>query len=403
MTYQETLNYLFKKLPIYQRIGPTAYKKDIGNITKLCLHLNSPHKKFKSIHIAGTNGKGSVAHMIASVFQESGYKTGLYTSPHLKDFRERIKINGKLIKKKYVIEFVKQNQHLFENTDFSFFEMTVGMAFYHFAKEKVDVSIIETGLGGRLDSTNIISPELSIITNISYDHENLLGDTIEKIANEKAGIIKPNTPVVIGKTSDESKQIFIKNANKINAPIYFSKYEMSNNYSTDLKGFYQKDNLDTSITAIKILIDNGWKIKETKSGFKKVISNTGLLGRWQVLQENPRIICDVAHNKTGVKEIIKQLNSIKFNRLHIVFGIIKEKNINPILKLLPKDAAYYFCQSKTPRAMDIKKLHKKAKEFCLIGKTFNTVKDAFGNAKKNAKKKDLILVTGSTFIVAEVI
>ncbi|MEE2954165.1 MAG: folylpolyglutamate synthase/dihydrofolate synthase family protein [Bacteroidota bacterium] len=403
MTYKQALDYLFNQLPIYQRKGPVAYKKDIGNIKKLCDYINNPHNQFKSIHIAGTNGKGSVAHIIASVLQESGYKTGLYTSPHLKDFRERIKINGKLIGKSSVVNFIRRNKLFFKNIDLSFFEMTVAMAFDYFAEEKVDVAIIETGLGGRLDSTNILCPEISIITNISYDHEYLLGNTIEKITNEKAGIIKSNTPVIIGETNDKSKQIFINKANNVNAPIYFSESEISNNYSTDLEGFYQKENLATSVTAIKTLIYLGWKIKKIKSGLKNVVSNTGLLGRWQILQKKPKIICDVAHNESGIKEIIRQLNSLKFNQLHIIFGTVNDKKIDTILNLLPKNALYYFCKANIPRSMDPKELKVKAQKFKLKGRVFLTVHEALSNAKKDAKKEDLIFVGGSTFVVAEVI
>ena len=403
MTYQKALDLLFNKLPIYQRTGPVAYKKDIGNIKQLCEHIKNPHNDFKSIHIAGTNGKGSVAHMIASVFQESGYKTGLYTSPHLKDFRERIKINGELIDKSSVTNFINNNHSFFSKMDVSFFEITVAMAFSYFSQEKVDIAIIETGLGGRLDSTNIISPEISIITNISYDHEHLLGNTIQKISKEKAGIIKYKTPVIIGKTNSDSKNIFIKTAKKNKAPIYFSKSESNNNYSIDLEGLYQKENLATSITAIDILIKLGWQINNIKSGFKKVVSNTGLLGRWQVLQKNPNIICDVAHNQNGIKKIITQLKLIKYNKLHIVFGTVNDKKIDRILQLLPKDAIYYFCKANIPRSMDSKILKEKALDFKLKGNYFLTVKEALNQAKNNAQKKDLIFIGGSTFVVAEII
>ena len=308
MTYQKTLDYLFAKLPMYQREGAIAYKEDIGNIIEAAKHLNNPHKKFKSIHIAGTNGKGSVAHMLASILQESGYKTALYTSPHLINFRERIKINGEMIAEQEVIDFVSENKHLFEKLEMSFFEMTVALAFDYFAKEIVDIAGIETGLGGRLDSTNIINPELCIITNIGLDHTNLLGNSIEEIAMEKAGIIKKETAIIIGKEQTETKSVFKKVSATKNAPLYFA--DKITVFNTDLKGNYQEENICTTVSAIKQLQGLGWNIsdKNIKKGLGKVVKNTGILGRWQILSESPKIICDVGHNKDGIKEIVKQLN-----------------------------------------------------------------------------------------------
>ena len=331
MTYQKTLDYLFAKLPMYQREGAIAYKEDIGNIIEAAKHLNNPHKKFKSIHIAGTNGKGSVAHMLASILQESGYKTALYTSPHLKDFRERIKINGEMIAEQEVIDFVSENKHLFEKLEMSFFEMTVALAFDYFAKEKVDIAIIECGLGGRLDSTNIINPQLSIITNIGLDHTNLLGDTLEQIAAEKAGIIKENTTIIIGREQKESKQIFIDKAASEKAKIHFTESE--NNYSSDLKGIYQKENIATATMAVKQLSELGWNIgeKNIKNGLQKVVENTQLLGRWQTLNDKPKVICDVGHNEDGIKQIVKQIKKIPYQNLHFVFGMVKDKNLSNIL------------------------------------------------------------------------
>jgi len=401
MTYQKTLDYLFAKLPMYQREGAIAYKEDIGNIITASRHLNNPHKKFKSIHIAGTNGKGSVAHMLASILQEVGYKTGLYTSPHLKDFRERIKINGQMIAEQKVIDFVLENKQLFEKLEMSFFEMTVALAFNYFAKEKVDVAVIETGLGGRLDSTNIINPELSIITNIGFDHTNLLGDTLEKITKEKAGIIKRNTPIIIGRKQEKTKQIFINIASDKKAKIYFTKTE--NNYSSDLKGIYQKENIATAIMTVKQLSKLGWNIgeKNIKNGLQKVMENTQLLGRWQILNDKPKVICDVGHNEDGIKQIVKQIKKIPYQNLHFVFGMIKDKNLSNILKLLPKKAKYYFCEAQIPRALEVSLLEREAIKFGLNGNSFSSVAKALAQAKKNANEDDLIFIGGSAFIVAE--
>ena len=401
MIYKDTLDYLFSQLPMYQRSGAAAYKEDIENIIKACDILKDPHKKFKSIHIAGTNGKGSTAHMLASILQEAGLKTGLYTSPHLKDFRERIKINGKMISQNQVIEFVKKNKTEFEKINMSFFEYTVAMAFDYFAESQVDIAIIETGLGGRLDSTNIISPELSVITNIGYDHTNLLGSKLEQIAKEKAGIIKKNTPVVIGRKQEKIiNDIFKITAYNKKSKIFFS--EINNNISCDLKGEYQNENINTTIKAIEVL---NWNIdkKNIYKGLKNVVKNTGLNGRWQIISKNPHIICDTGHNQDGIKNITKQLKKINFNKLHFIFGTVKDKNIIEIIKLLPKEALYYFCAANIDRAFNASKLQEISLELNLQGNAYNSVKDAYNNAISNYKKDDLIFIGGSTFVVAEIL
>ena len=400
MKYQEGLNYLFGKLPMYRSNGVAAYKKDIGNIVTACKTLENPHNKFKSIHIAGTNGKGSTAHMLASIFQEAGYKTGLYTSPHLKDFRERIKINGKSISKQKTLDFILENKIEFEKINMSFFEYTVAMAFNYFANEKVDIAIIETGLGGRLDSTNIINPEISIITNIGYDHTNLLGDTIEKIAKEKAGIIKENTPVIIGRKQEETKNIFKSIAKEKNSSIHFCK--KISQHTTDLKGQYQSENLNIAIHSIKVLnlkIDK----KTISRGLNNVVKNTGLKGRWETLSATPLTICDTGHNEDGIRENIKQLSKLKFNKLHFIFGTVNDKDLRKILKTLPLDAIYYFCSADIERALDTKKLQEEAKKLKLVGDQYNSVNEAYERAKSNAKRNDIIFIGGSTFVVAEVL
>ena len=403
MNYQETLDYLFSKLPMYQRQGVAAYKVDIGNIVAASKYLGNPHTQFKSIHIAGTNGKGSTAHMLTSVLQEAGYKVGLYTSPHLKDFRERIKVNGKMITEQEVVGFVKESKTIFEEMELSFFEFTVAMAFDYFAKEKVDIAIIETGLGGRLDSTNIIKPELSIITNIGIDHTNLLGNTIEKIAAEKAGIIKENTPIIIGRKQKETNTIFQNIAKEKNAHLIYTNPQQ--NYVTDLKGEYQKENINTTIAVIEQLLEQGWVINRSniEQGLLKTITNTQLLGRWQTLSKSPDIICDTGHNEDGIKQISKQLKNTKFEQLHFVFGTVNDKNLDSILSHLPKNACYYFCQADIVRAMNAQELKNKAKAFNLNGDAFTSVKQALNNAKECANKDDLIFIGGSTFVVAEVL
>ena len=402
MDYKKTVDYLFQRLPFYQREGSIAYKKDIGNIIYATKHLNNPHKKFKSIHIAGTNGKGSTAHMLKSILMESGLKIGLYSSPHIKDLRERIKINGEMISKKDVISFVKENKKKFEKIDLSFFEFMVALSFDYFAKKKVDIAIIETGLGGRLDSTNIITPILSIITNISIDHTNLLGNTIEKIALEKAGIIKKNIPVVIGK-KDKTKAIFNRIAKEKKSIITYSNKK---EYESDLKGKYQAENINTAATAISVLqkiVDFKINSKHISSGLLNTVKNTGILGRWQTLKKRPLIICDIGHNVDGIKNVVEQIKSIKYRKLHFVFGTVNDKEIIKILVQLPKDAEYYFCEANIPRAMNCKKLKKLASKYNLTGKEYQNVKEALKCAEMNSDGDDLIFIGGSTFVVSEIL
>ena len=402
MNYRQTLEYLFRRLPIYQRVGKIAYKNDINNIIAASEKINNPHLKFKSIHVAGTNGKGSVCHMLASILQESRYKVGLYTSPHLKDFRERIKINGKMIPKKEVTKFVSENKTNFNNIDLSFFEFTVALAFNYFSMLEVDIAIVETGLGGRLDSTNIIQPELSIITNIGLDHTNLLGDTINKIAKEKGGIIKENTPVIIGRKQKEITKIFQKISDKKNAHI---SYTNASKYISDLKGDYQKENINTVISATIELKKQGWNITDSniKKGLLNTKKNTGILGRWQILDVKPLIICDTVHNEDGIKKVFRQIKQIPHKKLHIVFGLADDKKLNNILNIMPREAIYYFCKPNVIRGVDVSILHRTAHKRGMIGEAYASVKKAFSAAKKKAGEKDLVFIGGSTFVVAEVI
>ena len=403
MNYPETIDYLFQKLPIYQRTGEIAYKADIGNIVKASEILGNPHLNFKSVHIAGTNGKGSTAHMIASVLQEAGYKVGLYTSPHLKDFRERIRINGKMISKESVVDFVHQYKTDFEKIDMSFFEFTVAMAFHYFSEKKVDIAIIETGLGGRLDSTNIIKPLVSVITNIGFDHTSLLGNTIEEISTEKAGIIKEDTPLIIGRKQKECEDIFITRSKEKNSGITFCSG--GKKHQTDLKGNYQLENIRTTLFTMKEIQKQGFRISEEniKSGLMNVVKNTSLLGRWQILEKEPLIICDSAHNEGGIIEIVQQLSEVDYKELHFVLGTVNDKNIDNILGLLPKKARYYFCQANIPRSLDKETLQSKSEKYGLSGEVYNSVSQALQTAKKNAEKEDCIFVGGSTFVVAEII
>ncbi len=405
MNYPETLDYLFGQLPMYQRIGNAAYKANLDNTYRLSEILIHPEKQFKSVHIAGTNGKGSTSHMLAAVLQEAGYKVGLYTSPHLKDFRERIKINGEMISESEVIDFVNEFKTEFEKIQLSFFEWTVGLAFHYFAKEKVDIAIIETGLGGRLDSTNIVTPEVAVITNISMDHTQFLGDTLAKIAAEKAGIIKSTIPVIIGETQPEIKPVFIEKAKQLNAPIQFADVLSSQVYESDLKGAYQQKNKKTVIATINILQQLGWKIAENhiKQGLLNVVNNTGLMGRWQILNTQPLTVCDTGHNEAGIKLILAQLAEQQFKKLHFVLGVVNDKDISNILQLLPKNATYYFCQAKIPRALEVSVLAEKATAVGLSGKIFPTVEGAYQAAQKNAAANDMIFIGGSTFVVAEVV
>ena len=405
MNYNDTLNWMFSQLPMYQRQGKTAFKKDLTNSLALSKHLNFPEKKFKTIHVAGTNGKGSTSHMLASVLQEAGYKVGLYTSPHLKDFRERIKINGVEIKKNEVVDFIGNNQHFLLNNQLSFFEMTVGMAFNHFAKHHVDIAIIEVGLGGRLDSTNIITPVVSVITNIGYDHTQFLGETLPEIAFEKAGIIKSNTPVVVGEFQKEVFPVFEKIASEKCAPLYLASKLNVSNIQTDLKGTYQQNNLKTVVKTIKVLTNLGYKISKLnlKIGLLNVVNNTSLLGRWQILNEQPKVICDTGHNKEGLTYVLKQLQQENFNNLHIVFGVVNDKELKEILPMFPQKAIYYFCKPNIPRGLDAEELKNICKQFNLIGNVYNSVQDAYDFALKMANTNDLIFVGGSTFVVAEVV
>jgi dihydrofolate synthase / folylpolyglutamate synthase len=411
---------------MFSHSGVKAYKADLKNTLALCNYLGNPQNKIKTIHVAGTNGKGSVSHILAAVLQENNYKTGLYTSPHLKDFRERIKINGNMIAESFVIDFVEKTKGISEEIKPSFFELTFVMSLDYFAEEKVDVAVIETGLGGRLDSTNVITPLLSIITNISFDHTDILGDTLGKIAYEKAGIIKPDIPVVIGETVEETKIVFEKKAKETNSKIIFakkifeilsSKYDVKyldleilnkktkekNNYTLDLNGIYQEKNILTVLTAIEILKNKfSFKEEKIKSALSKVKKLTGLFGRWDVIHENPTVALDVAHNEDGIKQLIKQINKSKFENLHIVFGMVKDKDLQKVLAQFPKDASFYFTKAHNPRALPEEELKEKAKQFQLTGDTFPDVNKALKSALDNASNNDLIVVCGSVFVIAEV-
>jgi dihydrofolate synthase/folylpolyglutamate synthase len=402
MTYQETLNWMFSQLPMYQRQGKTAFKKDLTNILAFSKELDFPEKKFKTIHVGGTNGKGSTSHMIASILQEAGYKVGLYTSPHLKNFTERIRINGIEVEQQFVTDFMSQNKVFLEKQGLSFFEMTVEMAFQYFAQEKVDIAIVEVGLGGRLDSTNIISPEISVITNIGLDHTQFLGETLPEIAFEKAGIIKKNIPVVIGEKQREVEKVFTDIANANNSEMIFAS-DTSEENQTDLLGEYQKCNAKTAVKAIQNL--KGFHISENqiKIGLLKVAASTGLKGRWQVLQEAPKTICDTAHNAEGLNLVMKQLQNEDYDQLHIVLGVVSDKNLDDVLPLFPKNATYYFRQPNIPRELNVGQLKEKAFGFSLIGEEFSSVNQAYKSAKNNASRSDLIYVGGSTFVVAEVL
>ena len=429
--YEEAIQYLYDHLPYYQRLGPAAYRDNLDNTLALDVMFGHPHHHFKSVHVAGTNGKGSVSHMLASVLMESGYKTGLYTSPHLKDFRERIRVDGKMVDKDFIVEFVNRFLQLNKKMKIapSFFELTVLMAFDYFAKKQVDIAVIEVGLGGRLDSTNIIYPELSVITNISYDHMALLGDTLGRIALEKAGIIKTGVPVVIGETHPQTSMIFNGIAKEHGSELVFADLEFNpghglqsiddrqvfnirkgresvfENMRLDLLGKYQSKNICTALAAIERLRIKGWVIPEKalRSGMEKVVENTGLEGRWQVIGANPRIICDTGHNVAGIREVVAQIKHIPFKTLHFVIGMVNDKDITGVLALLPRDAVYYFTKASIPRALDETKLMKMASHFKLHGNTYTSVKEAITMAKQNSVPDDLIFIGGSTFVVAEVI
>lgn len=404
MTYQETVDWMFTQLPMYQKQGKTAFKKDLTNTVLLANHLNNPQQKFKSIHVAGTNGKGSSSHMLASVLQEAGYKVGLYTSPHLKDFRERIKINGVEVSKQFVIGFIRRNKAFFEANPLSFFEMTVGMAFDYFAKQNVDIAVIEVGLGGRLDSTNIITPEVSLITNISFDHIQFLGNTLPLIASEKAGIIKPNIPVVISETQDETQPVFKEIAKQNNSKLFFADQIINETYPTDLLGNYQKKNVKGVLKVLEILQQKNYKISKTniKNGLLNTVKNTCLKGRWQILQTNPKIICDTAHNKEGLSITMSQLQKEQFSNLHIVFGVVNDKDLSQIWNILPKNAIYYFCKPDVPRGLDQNILKAQFLDNGFVGESYLSVNEAIEKAKVNAKSTDVIYIGGSTFVVAEI-
>lgn len=406
MNYSETINWLFQQLPMYQTQGASAYKKDLTNTVLLAHHLGNPELELTCIHVAGTNGKGSTSHLLASVFQEAGYKVGLYTSPHLKDFRERIKINGKEIAEDFIVDFVDKNKSFFEAHQLSFFEMTVGLAFDYFRKEKTDINIIEVGMGGRLDSTNIITPEVSVITNIGLDHTQFLGDTLEKIAFEKAGIIKQNVPVVIGEYTSETKKVFQEKANSTNSILYFASDLIDETYASPLLGDYQIHNKKTVSQTLRVIQEhNRFKIKEVaiQKGFQNVIENTGLQGRWQQIHENPKAICDTAHNSHGLKIVLNQIQKERFDQLHIVLGVVNDKNLDEILPLFPKKAMYYFCKPEIPRGLDAEILEETARRFELLGEVYNSVSNAYRAALKKAKANDFIYVGGSTFVVAEIL
>lgn len=398
--YENTLQWMFSQLPMYQQKGKQAYRPDLSRMEAFCSHLNSPEKKIKTIHIAGTNGKGSTAHMIASVLQEAGYRVGLYTSPHLRDFRERIKINGAFIEKQYIVKFIQNNLNYFDLTSLSFFEMTVGLAFSYFFDKKVDYAVIEVGMGGRLDGTNLILPELSIITNIGFDHTQFLGNTLPEIANEKAGIIKPKTPLIIGETHEKTKEVFIEKAKMLNSQIIFADQQKFVGFSSDLKGSYQKKNIQTaSIALLRLKIDP----KIINSGLMKVIPNTGIQGRWQILANNPLTIADVAHNQEGLDYVIPQIKSQSYNKLHLVLGFVKDKVAEKLIKLFPENAIFYFAAPNIPRALPIADLEKVSNNLNLNFKTFPTVAQAMSKAQLMAGSDDLIYVGGSTFVVAEIL
>ena len=406
MNYKETLDWMFNKLPMYQTQGATAYRKDITNTVLLAKHLGNPENYLKCIHVAGTNGKGSTSHLLASVLQEAGYEVGLYTSPHLKDYRERITINGIPISEDYVCDFINKNKAFFEANELSFFEMTVGLAFEYFVEQKTDINIIEVGMGGRLDSTNIITPLVSVITNIGLDHTQFLGNTLELIAFEKAGIIKPNIPVVIGEYISETKPVFLAKSDETHSEIYFASDLIAATYPSALLGDYQIQNKKTVLQTLKVLQDKKLlSVSETdiKNGFLNVIKNTGLKGRWQQLGENPTVICDTAHNAHGLKIVINQLKKEKYDQLHIVLGLVNDKNLTEILPLFPKNAIYYFCKPDISRGLDQLILKEKAAEFNLVGQTYISVSNAYQAAKENAKENDFIYVGGSTFVVAEIL
>ncbi len=402
--YETTVDWMFSKLPMYQRIGRKAFKKDLTNIIDFLDVLKNPERRYPAVHVAGTNGKGSVASMLASVLIEAGYKVGLYTSPHLKDFRERIKVNGNPVRKRFVTGFINRHKAFLEAKQLSFFEMTVAMAFDYFAKNKVDIAVIETGLGGRLDSTNVIMPLLSIITNVQMDHTDLLGDTLEKIAYEKAGIIKPAVPVVIGEVEPQVMRVFEETAREQGAEILLPSEDFGR-YETDLKGPYQKNNLPLVLEAVNHLRASGFSISESvlRSGLMKVKENTGFRGRWEMISDNPYILFDTAHNFDAIKLVLNELKNLDVHKKHFVLSFVKDKNVKEILGLFPQDAQYYISQSSVPRAMPKEELSALMQDAGLPYQVFDDLCSAFETAKENAGKNDLIFVGGSTFTVAELI
>ncbi len=421
MNYADTLTYLYANLPMFQRVGAAAYNRDLTNTLALCEELGNPQKQIKCIHIAGTNGKGSSSHMLAAILQSAGYKTGLYTSPHLKEFTERIRINGIEITQEFIVDFVERIKPAIERIHPSFFEITVAMAFDYFNYEQIEIAVIETGLGGRLDSTNIIEPIVSLITNISWDHKDLLGDTLPKIATEKAGIIKLNVPIIISERQAEVSDVFISTAKDRNSRLLFAAdsygvkklqdgvYEVRNNNSTnryelDLLGVYQAKNIRGVLAVVDELRRQGYNItnEQLAYGLRNITGLTGLKGRWQRLDNNPLTICDTGHNEAGIKEILTQIADIKFAKLHWVLGMVKDKDVSSILQLLPKDATYYFCQASIPRAMPAHELHARAQSVGLNGVVVQDVNAAIAQARANSSKDDLIMIGGSTFVVAEI-
>ena len=408
MNYKDTLDYLYNSAPLFQQIGAGAYKEGLENTWALDEHFGHPHRSFRSIHIAGTNGKGSCSHTLAAILQEAGYKVGLYTSPHLIDFRERIRVNGQPVPEAYVIRFVEEERAFFEPLHPSFFELTTAMAFRYFAEEKVDVAVVEVGLGGRLDCTNIIRPDLCIITNISLDHVQFLGDTLEKIAGEKAGIIKPGIPVVIGETTPETRPVFLKKAEEVGAPIHFAEEEVKEvhpDWEYELKGLYQEKNRRTLWAALPLLQEGGYQISESdiQAGFAHVVELTGLMGRWQKLQEHPTVVCDTGHNVGGIQYIAEQLRRQVFRRLHIVIGMVNDKDVRGVLALLPREATYYFTQASVKRALPAGQLASLAAEAGLQGTCYPDVPSAVRAAQKESLPEDFIFVGGSSFIVADLL
>ena len=403
MTYQQTLDWMFAQLPMYQQKGKTAFNAKLNGIVNFTDYLHNPHKNFKSIHVAGTNGKGSSSHMLASVIQEAGYKVGLYTSPHLKDFRERIRINGEPVPEQYVVDFITRHKEFLEQNRLSFFEMTVGMSFSYFSQEKVDIAIIEVGLGGRLDSTNIIDPEISLITNIGFDHTDMLGDTLEKIAHEKAGVIKEGVPIVISEYQPKTAPVFEVMAKSKDSKLIFAEHEDFPEYKTSLRGNYQQKNIKGVLAVLNEL--KGFKIDKEHivDGLMKVSENTGLMGRWQQLAERPKVLCDTAHNREGLLLVIDQLRKENYEKLHIVLGFVKDKDLDGILLLFPNNATYYFCKPDISRGLSASVLKEKACDHNLFGEAYDSVRKAYIAAKQGATKKDLIFVGGSNFVVAEVV